>query len=122
MSGTGWHLETGLLRAVFDSVGAGMFVIDLTGRITAVNPYAQTIVGRSEKRLVGFDLHDLLHRDAQGNEVPREECLALKVLESGHPAEGSNEFYLRGDESLVPIIWAITPLHHQEEHEGAVVV
>lgn len=122
MSGTGWPLETGLLRAVFDSVGAGMLVIDLTGRITAVNPYAQAIVGRSEKRLVGFDLHDLLHRDAEGNEVPREECPALKVLESGHPNEGSNEFYLRGDESLVPIIWAITPLHHQEEHEGAVVV
>lgn len=122
MSGTGWELETGLLRAVFDSVGAGMFVIDHRGRISASNPYALHIVDRTEDELLGADLHDLLHRDGDGNEVPREECVALEVLESCQQAEGSEEFYLRGDGTLVPIIWAATPLQHGEDLKGAVVV
>lgn len=122
MSGVGWPLETVLLRAVFDSVGAGMFVIDATGRITAANPYARRILGRSEEQLLGFDLHDLLHRDADGGEVPRRECRVLTVFDSGQPTEGSSEFYLSGDGTPVPIIWAATPLQHEEHLEGAVVV
>ncbi|WP_150255554.1 SpoIIE family protein phosphatase [Nocardiopsis deserti] len=122
MSDVGWPLETGLLRAVFDSVGAGMFVIDTSGRITAANPYAQRILGRPRERMLGSDLHDLLHRDPDGEETPREDCRVLAALDSGHPAEGSSESFLRGDGTLVPIIWAITPLQHEGRLEGAVIV
>ncbi|MFE1468449.1 SpoIIE family protein phosphatase [Nocardiopsis dassonvillei] len=122
MSDDGWPLETGLLRAVFDSVGAGMFVIDTTGRITAANPYAQHILGRPRERMLGLDLHDLLHRDAEGERSSREDCRVLAVLASGHPAEGSSESFLRGDGTLVPIIWATTPLQHKGRLEGAVIV
>lgn len=122
MSDDGWPLETGLLRAVFDSVGAGMFVIDTTGRITAANPYAQRILDRPREGMLGLDLHELLHRDPEGEPTPREECRVLAVLDSGHPAEGSSESFLRGDGTLVPIIWATTPLQHGERLEGAVIV
>ncbi|MEU4284175.1 SpoIIE family protein phosphatase [Nocardiopsis dassonvillei] len=122
MSDDGWPLETGLLRAVFDSVGAGMFVIDTTGRITAANLYAQHILGRPRERMLGLDLHDLLHRDAEGERSSREDCRVLAVLASGHPAEGSSESFLRGDGTLVPIIWATTPLQHEGRLEGAVIV
>ncbi|WP_017586991.1 SpoIIE family protein phosphatase [Nocardiopsis ganjiahuensis] len=122
MSDTGWPLETGMLRAVFDSVGAGMLVVGPTGLVTAANPYAQQIVGRPGEQLLGADVHDLLHRDEDGNEIPRGECPIVGVLDSGRHAEGSEEFYLRGDGSLVPIIWAATPLQHGDAPEGAVVV
>ncbi|MGW5876079.1 SpoIIE family protein phosphatase [Nocardiopsis terrae] len=111
-----------MLRAVFDSVGAGMLVIDSHGRITASNPYAQQIVDRSREQLLGADVHDLLHRDADGNEVSRRGCPVLGVFDSGRPAEGSEEFYLGGDGSLVPIIWAATPLQHGEGPESVVIV
>ncbi|WP_150243037.1 SpoIIE family protein phosphatase [Nocardiopsis quinghaiensis] len=122
MSDTDWPLETGLLRAVFDSLGAGMFVTDAEGRLTASNPFAQRILDRSQEQMLGLDLHGLLHRDADGNEVPREECPALAVLGSGQPAEGSDEFYLRGDGTLVPVIWAATPLQHGGDLDGLVIV
>jgi PAS domain S-box-containing protein len=122
MSDDGWPLETGLLRAVFDSVGAGMFVIDTTGRITAANPYAQRILDRPRERMLGLDLHELLYRDAEGERTSREDCRVLAVLGSGHPAEGSSESFLRGDGTLVPIIWATTPLQHGGRLEGAVIV
>ncbi|OKI13114.1 PAS sensor protein [Nocardiopsis sp. TSRI0078] len=122
MSGVNWPPETDLLRSVFDSLGAGMFVTDSSGRITACNPFALQILGWSKERVVGFDLHDLLHRDSEGNEVPREECRALTVLTSGRPTEGSSEFYLRGDGTLMPVIWAATPLQHEGDMDGVVLV
>ncbi|WP_047870222.1 SpoIIE family protein phosphatase [Nocardiopsis sp. RV163] len=115
-------LETGLLRAVFDSVGAGMFVVDTTGRVTAANPYARRILDRPGERMLGLDLHDLLHRDPGGDPEPREGCRLLAVLDSGHPAEGSSESFLRGDGTPVPVIWATTPLQREGRLEGAVVV
>lgn len=122
MKDIGWPLETGLLRAVFDSVGAGMLIVDTTGRITASNPFAQHILDRPEEQLLGSDAHDLLHRDEDGNEVPRQSCPIMVTLDSGRPAEGSGECYLRGDGTLVPIIWAATPLRHAEGRDGAVIV
>ncbi|RKS09584.1 serine phosphatase RsbU (regulator of sigma subunit) [Nocardiopsis sp. Huas11] len=114
-------LETAFLRAVFDGMGAGLLVTDATGHITASNAFAHRILDRPGEQLLGHDLHDLLHRDEEGNEVPREACLPLTVLRSGRPAEGSDEFFLRGDGTLLPIIWAATPLRH-EGADGAVIV
>lgn len=115
-------LEIGFIRTVFDSLGAGVFVTDLTGRLTACNPRAQQLLGRPQKAMLGHDLHDLLHRGPDGTTLPRSECGMLAVLDSGRPAEGSEELFLRGDDSLVPIIWAATPLRHEGRMEGSVVV
>ncbi|MFJ8074452.1 SpoIIE family protein phosphatase [Streptomyces sp. NPDC096176] len=113
--------EVEFLRAVFDSMGAGLYVTDPVGRVVASNPWAQRLVGRTEQETLGLDLHDLLHRRADGTRIPREECPVLAVLDSGRPAEGSDEFYLRPDGTVVPIIWAATPLLQQGGVEGAVI-
>ncbi|MEV8566696.1 SpoIIE family protein phosphatase [Streptomyces sp. NPDC051322] len=122
MSPAGRPLEPDFLRAVFDSAGAGLYVIDTAGRITACNPSAQQFAGRSEEEMLGRDLHDLLHRRPDGSEVPRDECRALAVLESGQPSQGSDEFLVREDDTLVPIIWASSPLRRAGRVEGAVVI
>ncbi|MEU1487736.1 SpoIIE family protein phosphatase [Streptomyces sp. NPDC005752] len=122
MRSTDGLLEIGFIRSVFDSLGAGVFVADTTGRLTACNPRAEQLLGRSQEQILGRDLHDLLHRRRDGGAVPRSEGGPLTVLESGRPAEGSEELLLRGDGSLVPVIWASTPLRHEGRFEGAVVV
>ncbi|MFJ8884976.1 SpoIIE family protein phosphatase [Streptomyces sp. NPDC102402] len=115
-------LEFGFMRTVFDSLGAGVFVADTTGLLTACNPRAQELLARRQEEMLGHDMHDLLHRRRDGGTVPREECGLLAVLDSGRPAEGSEELFLRGDGSLVPVIWAATPLRHEGRVEGTVVV
>ncbi|MBT2365962.1 SpoIIE family protein phosphatase [Streptomyces sp. ISL-10] len=110
------------LKAVFDALGAGIYVTDAEGRVTAANPWAQRILGRSEDETRGHDLHDLLHRDADGRPVPREECRVLEVLADGRPAEGSNDYYLRADGTVTPIIWAATALMQDDRVAGAVIV
>ncbi|MFH9618993.1 SpoIIE family protein phosphatase [Streptomyces pratensis] len=122
MRSTDGLLEVGFMRTVFDSLGAGVFVTDTTGLLTACNPRAAQLLGRPQEQMLGHDLHDLLHRRRDGGMVPRSECSLLAVLHSGRPAEGTEELFLRGDGSLVPVIWAATPLRHEGRSEGAVVV
>ncbi|MGW1818726.1 SpoIIE family protein phosphatase [Streptomyces sp. NPDC002125] len=122
MRSTDGLLEIGFMRTVFDSLGAGVFVADTSGRLTASNPRAQELLGRQQEEMLGRDMHDLLHRDRDGGTIPRDECGLMAVLDTGRPAEGSEELFLRGDGSLVPVIWAATPLRHQGRMEGAVVV
>ncbi|MEU9496722.1 SpoIIE family protein phosphatase [Streptomyces sp. NPDC048215] len=115
-------LEIGFMRTVFDSLGAGVLVTDTTGRLTACNPRAAQLLGRPRDQMLGHDLHDLIHRRRDGGTVPRSECGLMAVLDSDVPAEGTDELFLRGDGSLVPVIWAATPLRHEGRSEGAVVV
>ncbi|ATW47091.1 PAS sensor protein [Streptomyces peucetius subsp. caesius ATCC 27952] len=115
-----WDLD--FLRAVFESLGAGLCVTDTSGRVTATNPWARELLDRTEEQLLGLDMHDALHRQADGTEIPREECRVLTVLGNGRPSEGSDEFFLRADGTTVPIIWAATPLRRQGRTDGVVVV
>ncbi|MGX1501628.1 UNVERIFIED_CONTAM: PAS domain S-box-containing protein [Streptomyces graminofaciens] len=122
MNGADRPLELDFLRAVFESMGAGLYVTDTSGRLTASNPWADRLLGRDATQMLGQDLHDLLHRQADGRTIPRDECRVFSVLTTGTPAEGSDEFYLRADGTTVPIIWAATPLFRQGKVDGAVIV
>ncbi|MTE18006.1 SpoIIE family protein phosphatase [Streptomyces sp. TRM43335] len=112
--------EPGVLRAIFEDVGSGVFATDATGRLIAVNPRGERIVARPAAGMLGHDLHDLLHRTADGDPVPREECRMLRTLRDGHPREGGDEYLLRGDGTTVPIIWAASGLRLPGEPPGLV--
>ena len=114
--------EPGVLRAIFEDLGAGVFATDASARVIAVNHRAEQIVARSAAELLGQDVHDVLHRNADGTRIPRELCRLVRVLADGRPAEGSDEFLLRGDGTTVPIIWAASPLRLAGEPDGLVFV
>ncbi|MFF3291010.1 SpoIIE family protein phosphatase [Streptomyces sp. NPDC003023] len=114
--------ELDFLRAVFDCLGAGVYITDTSGRVVASNPWADRLVGRAGEQMRGQNLHDALHCRSDGGSIPREECRVLSVLTDGRTAEGSDEFYLRSDGTAVPIIWSAGPLVLHGRTEGAVVV
>ena len=57
-----------------------------------------------------------------GTPFPRSQCRMLGVLADGRPAEGSDEFLLRGDGTTVPIIWVATPLRLAGRPDGLLMV
>ncbi|MFF7979901.1 SpoIIE family protein phosphatase [Streptomyces sp. NPDC007901] len=103
-------MAPGLWQQVVEQLGTAVAVIDPAGRIVAVNPAAERLLGRPAAVVYGQDLHDLCHRDPGGALVPREHCPLLRALAEGRSARGDDDRCLRGDGRLIPISWSATPL------------
>lgn len=120
-----WRLsaaEPGLWQRVVEQLGTAVTVIDPAGRIVAVNPAAERLLGRAAAVVDGQDLHDLCHRDPGGARIPREHCPLLRALAEGRPARGDDDWFLRGDGRLIPISWSATPLTRDGVCLGMVVL
>ncbi|WP_406729327.1 SpoIIE family protein phosphatase [Streptomyces sp. GD-15H] len=116
-------LEPGFPHAVLRALGTGVFTVDTSGRITFVNPWTERLLGRPAAQMIGQDAHDLLHRRPDGGPAPRDQCSIMAPLDGDQCVEeGSEEYFLRGDGTTVPIIWAATPLLLAGRRAGLVVV
>ncbi|MEV6385537.1 SpoIIE family protein phosphatase [Streptomyces sp. NPDC051773] len=105
-----------------DLVHAGMYVVDDNGLVVAVNPRAAELLGRPADGLLGQDAHELLHRDQLGHSVPRAACPMMSVFLSGRTGGGDREWFLRGDGTLLPVSWLVTPCRLDGTATGAVVL
>jgi PAS domain S-box-containing protein len=92
-----------------EAIGTGAYVVDAEGRILAVNSRAEELLARPAEELTGRDAHDLLHRDAHGQRLPRTECSMRQAFHTGRPAQGEADHFARGDGSVLPVSWLITP-------------
>lgn len=97
------------LAEVLGALGAGACVTDERGCVLAVNPRAERLLGRPARELVGRDAHDLLHRNRHGEAVPRAECGMRQAILARRTAQEDEAWIERGDGSLVPLSWLVTP-------------
>ncbi|WP_369181817.1 SpoIIE family protein phosphatase [Streptomyces mutabilis] len=110
--------EPGFWRQVVERLVTAVLVLDTAGRVVAANPAAERLLGRTTAAMRGADAHDLLHRDADGNRVPRGRCLLLRALAEGKEARGEGGTYLRGDGRLLAISWSASPLTEDGSVKG----
>ncbi|MFJ3981575.1 SpoIIE family protein phosphatase [Streptomyces fungicidicus] len=99
-------------KAVVDmlsALGTGAYVVDASGSIMAVNAAAERLLGRSAAELVKADAHDLLHRNSEGEPIPRVRCRMRPAFMAGSPAQADLEWFERGDGSLLSVSWSLTP-------------
>ncbi|MFC9926781.1 SpoIIE family protein phosphatase [Streptomyces sp. NPDC127190] len=93
-----------------DSLGTGAYLTDEQGVIVAVNPRGEQLLARPADHLVGRDAHDLLHRTGCGEPVPLVQCRLRQSALGGHTEQGEDEWFERGDGTLVPVGWLVTPV------------
>ncbi|MBC7269096.1 MAG: SpoIIE family protein phosphatase, partial [Streptomyces sp.] len=100
------------------------YAVDEQGCIIAVNALAERMLARAATELVGHDAHDLLHRDAHGQPLPRAQCAMRPAFLAGRTAQADREWFARGDGGTLPISWLTSPLNLRGsgDHERATLV
>ncbi|MFJ9729572.1 SpoIIE family protein phosphatase [Streptomyces sp. NPDC101209] len=109
---------TGALTAI----GAGAYVVDEKGCILAANARAEQLLARPVEDLLGRDAHDLLHRDVRGQTMPASQCSMREAFHAGRTAQAEGEWFARGDGSLLPVSWVITPYNTGGQGAATLVV
>ena len=107
----------GLLGAT----GDGVVGMDLNGRLTFLNRAGAEILGYNPRRVVGRDVHDLLHHShADGRPYPREDCRILRALAEGKMVSGRNETLWRAGREPFPVQISLRGMMDGPELRGAV--
>lgn len=96
-------------EGALDAIGTGAYVVDEQGHILAVNDHAVALLARSREEILGRDAHDLLHRDGHGQPLPTSRCTMRPPFHEGRTAQGHGEYLERGDHTLLPVSWLLTP-------------
>ncbi|MFF9624913.1 SpoIIE family protein phosphatase [Streptomyces griseosporeus] len=97
------------LTDTLEAIGTGAYVVDAEGRIIAVNAHTEKMLARPADELIGRDAHDLLHRDAHGRRLSRTQCTVRQAFHTGSTAQVEEDYFARGDGTVLPISWLITP-------------
>ena len=114
--------RTELLSDLSASLDAGMYVVNDQGRILEVNRRAETLLLRPAVDFLGRDAHDLLHRQAHGDALPRVQCRMMHAYLGGRTAQAEEGWFARGDGSVLPVAWLLTPFRNDAGVTGAVVL
>lgn len=110
------------LTSALDALGTGAYVVDDKGSILAANARARDLLALSVEELLGRDAHDLLHRDAHGQRLPRSRCAMRQAFHDGRTAQVEADYFERGDGTLLPISWLITPYELDAGGSGTLVL
>ncbi|MGW2955776.1 SpoIIE family protein phosphatase [Streptomyces eurythermus] len=110
------------LAGTLAAIGAAAYVVDDKGYIIAVNARAERLLARPAEELIGRDAHDLLHRDAHGQPMPTSRCSMRQAFHARDPAQAAGDWFSRGDDSLLPVSWLVTPYDVQGSEAATLVV
>jgi PAS domain S-box-containing protein len=107
---------------ILNSVGEGIYGLDLEGNTTFANPAAEKILGYTEAELIGKPQHGIIHHFKQdGLPFPREDCHFCAAFNDGREYRESEDVFWRKDGTPFPVEFVSTPIHENEKLIGAVV-
>lgn len=113
-------------EVLVSSVGDGIYGVDLSGRITFVNPSGAAALGWTPEQLLGRNAHTDFHGPAaDGTPYPIEQCYITDAILSGRVSSAEQDEYRRANGELFPVEITASPLVDGDDHErirGAVVV
>jgi PAS domain S-box-containing protein len=109
-------------RLLLESVGEGIFGVDLDGRVVFINPAANQMLGYSPEELIGKDIHEKIHHShADGSAYPKSECPMYITRSDGTHHHIADEVLWRKDGSPFPVEYTSMPIKKDEQVVGAVI-
>lgn len=96
--------------SILESVGDGIYGLDLEGRVTIVNPAAAQMLGYRQSEILGRRMHRLIHHTrADGTPYPSEESPIRKSLSLFDTVRVSDEVFWRKDGTSFPVDYVARP-------------
>lgn len=115
-------IEPAFLPALFDSETVALIACDAAGRVTAVSPGAERLLGYTEAQLLGRPGHETLHAQRpDGSPLDGPECPMSRALSESKAADGAGEVLVCRDGSLVTVAWAVAPVVLAGTRTGAII-
>ncbi len=109
------------LREITAALKEGVYVQDLQGRVTFVNPETQKLLGWSIEAMLGQDAHRLFHLNADGAVPANGVCALLETVRRGDSYQAEDAAFRRKDGTLLAVAVVALPLRRQGQLAGAVV-
>ena len=91
-------------NSVLESVGDGIYGIDLEGIVTIVNPAAAQMLGYKPEEILGKNMHELTHHSyPDGTPYPQADCPIQRSITNRETIRVSNEVFWRKDGTSFPV-------------------
>jgi len=109
-------------QSILDSVGDGIWGMDMEGKLTFINRRAAQMLGYSAQELLGKEMHALIHHSrADGTPYPVEECPIMGSAKRETPLHIDDDVFWRKDGRLLPVEYVACPLVANGHVDGIVV-
>jgi two-component system sensor histidine kinase VicK len=116
------HMATRQRELILESVGDGIYGIDLHGRMTFINMAAANALGYGPDQLIGRDLHEVIHHShADGTPYSKSTNPILQALRRCESIRMRDEVFWRHDGSAFPVEYSANPLLEEGVISGMVV-
>ena len=91
-------------NSILESVGDGIYGLDLEGRVTVVNPAAAQMLGYRPQELLGRKIHPMAqHTRADGTPYLEADSAVMKSIDRMDAMRVSNEVFWRKDGTSFPV-------------------
>jgi len=108
---------------ILNTVGEGIYGLDLAGNTIFVNRTTCNMLGYSEQELVGSSLYDLVHYSYSDDSLDRvDEKKILSAITKNKNIGSDNDVFLRKDGSYFPVEYTATPIRHNGVISGSVII
>ena len=116
------HMATRQRELILESVGDGIYGIDLDGRLTFINQAGAVALGYTPEQLIGLDLHEVIHHShADGIPYSKSTDPILQALRRCESIRMHDEVFWRHDGTAFPVEYSANPLLENGTISGMVV-
>ncbi len=115
-----WGAEE--LAATLDSVGTGIWALDLEGRCVFINQAACRALGYRREECLGEKIQCRIHAGhCDGWVCPKESCHVQSALASGSAAQVDDDVFQRRDGTAIAVKYSIQPVAVEGRMRGSVI-
>jgi two-component system sensor histidine kinase VicK len=116
------HLATRQRELILQSVGEGIYGVDLEGRVTFINDAGARLLGYTPEELTGREIHEVIrHSHADGTSYTHLTNPILQGMRRREAVRMRDEVFWRNDGIRIPVEYIANPLIEEGQLAGMVV-